>query len=890
VTAALVHPAVPLAAFDSGRTQSYSRAEIVRAGRDPHSPTGSPWAFIPLALAALGAHPEDDEVRFLLALAYTRLGLKTSASEELQRLSAESKAEPGVASLHAVLGQLPADRVSMVDLARCLTTNLDVLANRRVEPVDLRSRVNAWKLVASVNEYFHARDGNLVWRGRDGGWKRWGDYIGDGRGFMPPHVANPQDYSGGVPGYVLEGLDPPFIFQRVYEQTPGTPEGYSPRITILQVDELEFLNGLATLDLTKELADERVRVYVGKERVQAWVNELEIAAARGLRIAAPSISLATLGTRVNPAPETIIRRIGLQQARRFQELSVDVARLYAPRTHNDIAMALAKPSGVRVLIPTCRYSTFIQHSAADLARAFESMGHVARVLIEPDAHSHLTSVAFLNEMESFKPDLVIQINYTRHNLGNLAPEGLAWVTWVQDAMPHLFDKNVGSRQGRTDFLAGNLRDTLFQFFEYPRSRAMAAPMVASEHKFHDATISQSQRERFACDLALVSHHSQTPELMHRAKVHEARATPWLVRAIEELFPRLHAVVHAPVRRRPIGEGPGLTGTLGPLMRTVENLCREVLEGVGAPTDEKAVTQLGALYAHPMLDRMLRHQTLEWAAELAQTNGWSLKLFGRGWENHPTLSPYAQGEIAHGEDLRACYQAARAHLHVSAHSIVHQRVFECALSGGVPLCRLQGDDLLTLQFQAVAQAVIAGVEPTCSEPYEVLEFGYGYVGFDVDAHTSLREFGDLLRDCGLPHQPWLWLNQVHHERLRRLKRFAGDDFPFAKLLGDPSHLLFIDRQMLEARARPCIEDDAHRSRLRESLLSFSRPWVTYTGFAKHILSFLSQSLVTEHAGERREWYDGRVRQPPPSRRSARPNQSLLRGGDNQSSIVGVNHRA
>ena len=40
-------------------------------------------------------------------------------------------------------------------------------------------------------------------------------------------------------------------------------------------------------------------------------------------------------------------------------------------------------------------------------------------------------------------------------------------------------------------------------------------MVASEHKFHAAPITSAQRERFACDLAFVSHHSQTPEAMHR---------------------------------------------------------------------------------------------------------------------------------------------------------------------------------------------------------------------------------------------------------------------------------------------------------------------------------------------------------------------------------------
>src|SRR6185295_13062943 len=90
---------------------------------------------------------------------------------------------------------------------------------------------------------------------------------------------------------------------------------------------------------------------------------------------------------------------------------------------------------------------------------------------------------------------------------------------------------------------------------------------------------------------------------------------------------------------------------------------------------------------------LRHQTVAWAAELARERGWRLRLYGRGWAEVPELAEFARPEVSHGEALRACYRATAAHLHVSIYTLAHQRVMECALSGGLPLSRLVPENLV-----------------------------------------------------------------------------------------------------------------------------------------------------------------------------------------------------
>ena len=99
--------------------------------------------------------------------------------------------------------------------------------------------------------------------------------------------------------------------------------------------------------------------------------------------------------------------------------------------------------------------------------------------------------------------------------------------WVQDAMPHQLDRRVGEAMGELDFVAGNLRTELFWRFAYPQDRALDGPIVASGAKFHDGPVTDEQRSRLACDVAYVSHHSETPAAMHSRKLGEASTSPGL---------------------------------------------------------------------------------------------------------------------------------------------------------------------------------------------------------------------------------------------------------------------------------------------------------------------------------------------------------------------------
>ncbi|MBY0261819.1 MAG: hypothetical protein K2Q20_05720 [Phycisphaerales bacterium] len=830
-------------------SRAVSRAEIIALGQ-----TGPAPAFIPIALAALAQQPADLELRFLLAAAYARLGLKTPAAEQLALLSPEAQSEPSVKALADLLPNLPDDRVPLAQLVATLAANLEALASRSIEPLDLRGRVNAWKLVNTPVEWFATRSGSFARRkrGDTSAWLQLGDQAEQARAFALPHSTQIP------PPYVIEGADPPWLFKRICDRTPIQPDGHAPLVMFLQADEAELLTGLAQCDLTRELADPRVRVFAGPAGLRHWIDWMTERAMTGVAIQCPCLSPPTLRAKMAPSPEQVVTSLVSRQQQEYQRLdaavkarfsTIDRAALAARFASALAPGATAPAEPLRILIPTYRHSTFIKHAAADLAAALESLGCQARVLMEPDDHSAITNLAHLRTIDEFRPDLVVQINYTRRNMGDLCPPGIVFATWIQDAMGHLFDKGVGASQGPTDFLIGATRDDLFQFFGYPRSRAMLWPMVASARKFHEGPITDEQRRRLECEIAYVSHHGATPEALHAERLAmAAAATPALAPVFAALFEPLKRFVESPALMDP---------RMSFRLRT---LTAKVLADHGISGDH-AVTQVLNAYTLQIVDRLLRHQTLAWAADIARRRGWRFHIYGKGWAQHPTLTPFAKGELSHGDDLRAAYQLARAHLQVSAHTVIHQRVAECALSGGLALCRLQGDDLGTLEFQAAAEPIIDGHDPVASDPFLILELGYRMLAYRATDHPATRDHADMCHRLGLGRPELLWMNAVQIERLARRKTYPGRELPARDLLGDPSSVLFASSAALERSLERAIADDAWRSAARARVVASANRWLTYDALAARTLAFIASSLTNpDDSGSpsAQEWYDGRPR--------------------------------
>ncbi len=847
-----VDPARPSTGTGPGASAcAAGRPQLILLGQQ-----GRVWEFVPLALAWLQARPGDDELRLMLATAYARLGLRTPA---LEQASLVADAPP---TLRQAIERLAETKLTTEARVASARSGVQALARRGV---DLSGALPAWEARAGGEEWFACGDGNVVRRSAaTHAWISFTDARRAARGPLP--INDPKGQP--LPPIYLEGIDPPWLLLRLATERAPTSDGYEPRITTIVQEPREVLDALAHGVLGELLPQQRFELLVGP------------GAGAELRLRLESRLLTQLGSNhlsLHPpqpkrgemegegeSPAEILRDAAERQGREAARTLSAVMARYAGRDAawwagrygaaepagalNTTAGASLRDPGrpLRVLIPTSRFSTYIQHASADIGAAFEAAGCEARVFMEPDASSVLLRCAYAKAIEEFEPDLVLLINYPRAHLAGVAPAGVPFVCWVQDAMPHLFSSagsgpgGGGSREaeagagaghspGDLDFLVGHAHAELIDRLAGDRRRCLPCPVLASAAKFHDGPADAQAIERLRCEVACVTHHSQTPAEM-LARMQDDTPDPGgkaLLAELAELAQELvdHAMsLHYSYQMRPLIE--------------------DRLRRCGAPSASDRVLLLTHQVIRPLMDRILRHQTLDWAAEIAQRRGWTLHLYGRGWERHPTLARFAKGPLAHGEDLRAAYQAAACHLHASMAGNHHQRVFECALSGGLPLCRLKLDDIALLSGFANAVAASRADRPDgvrAGRPFvatasdgELMSYvaqlqRLGVIAL-IDQNSAPLDPAGFAISAELAADPW--------------RATCGRPEPrdAAWLLGDLCESTFWTRETLEARLERAIERPRWRAELAGGIRARVRSHATYESAARSIIGFIRAELA------------------------------------------------
>lgn len=678
-------------------------AESARAHHDQLARAaleGNPWQFVPLAQGLLRQSPADGPLWLLLARAFGRLGLRTPGLAALDRASRAGAEAGALDAARRALQALPDDRVDPAHRAATCRANLAAIGARGGLPADLDAQVAAWEAGLGASRAYRAASGSVVVESGEGGdaaWTHWLDDVAMARGFTGAGLT-PQPLC-------IDGVHAPALIRQIAAVTAAAPGGARTRLTLLAATAAEFLDGLSLADLRDVLADDRVECHVGAD-VPARLAALWEGAPQettGLVIGVP-MPPRPAERWPRGAVAAVLERVTAARERLAADVRRDLERLYAPRdsawwlARLEAARAGTGPA-LRVLIPTTRYSTFIQHSAEDFAAALRLAGCEARVLIEPGDTVQHSALALPLAIAAYGPDVVVLINLTRACAAGAIPANLPVVTWCQDTMAHLFDEKRGRSVGARDLFCGHMLPQLFDQFGYPRSRSLATTVVASAQKFHDGPVAPALREAHACDIAYVSHQSEPVPAMRDRLISEARAAGdgALARIIAEVYDEVVALGGS------AASGPRVDYELDYLSR------RAVRRVMGDGADPRIVTAVQFTIVRPLAERVVRHQMLAWASEIAGRRGWSMHLYGNGWERHPTLAAHARGPLPHDEALRASYQSARVHLHASINGHLHQRVVECALSGGLPLVRVNHDVLAAVSL-AVSRRVSLRQDP------------------------------------------------------------------------------------------------------------------------------------------------------------------------------------
>jgi hypothetical protein len=820
-----------------------------------------PWAFIPLGLRVLSVEPGDTQVRLLVAANLARLGLRTVGLEVLGAFDGPSTLDPTFEAIRRVLAALPPDAIPAATRIATARANLDAWLGRAggdaqaIEPelrtddsvwrAELERRFDAWAACADEQEWFRAADGNTVRRRRaDGQWLRFNDDAGDAAGLTlgaPGASIAPDARHAGTPSQplYLEGIDPVQTLRRLWSATPTRKDGARTRIVIVLSDPEEAFDALSAADVREIMGDDRVEVLLGPDAGQRLAHLLarRFDTALSGRVVVSARRRATATIPRAAAPGALAELVGIEaiiraalDAQRGELLALGAAAnaCYDTRDRAWWAKRFATESlarePLRVLIPTCRYSTFIQHSSADIAEALRAAGCEVRTIIEPDDRSTLSALAYVRPQAEWQPDLVLFINYPRSALGATVHRNIPFACWVQDAMPHLFDRGVGASQGALDFLVGLLRVEFFTRFAWPRERALASPVLASAAKFHEGEVPREMRARLGCEVACVTNHSQTPESL----LTELRQQigPDGAAMIDELYPELRRFVLAPA---------GESYEFPP-----DQVLRAVMHRRGMSDDHPTFMPLYNNVVLPLADRLLRHQMLEWASSICTQRGWRLHIYGRGWEQHPTLAHHARGTLAHGDELRAAYRLARANLHAVAAGSLHQRLSECALSGGFSLIRVKRSDLELIH--AIAGSALA----ERAEPVEtnIQHWGRDCARYGVaDAPEGLAYMRQR-QALGMGGEATVLMSA--EQRANRWDYWGGRQPPrdLVWAWGDLSEIGFDTRQTLEAKLDDVVnrERESWREHVRTGIQRRVREHLTYEGFVGSMIEMIRSDLA------------------------------------------------
>jgi len=475
-------------------------------------------------------------------------------------------------------------------------------------------------------------------------------------------------------------------------------------------------------------------------------------------------------------------------------------------THNRPLDSTRIRSGakLRVMGVTSRYTTFLQHSMRDWLAAFEADGHATRLVMERADHEQNNSLVLAEAAAEFSPDLILLIDHYRAELGGLPPN-VPCVMWIQDYLPNMFNPTAGAEQGPLDYVIGHGRAECTRKHGYPFERFMPALVAVNDDRFAPPELSAQDLRRYACDLSFVSHASRTPEsyIAEQIEKHPNAKT-----ILSDVFERLKSIYD---------DGLCISHPLH-----VRGVIQESMVATGYSLEAESLKRMSDLFYLQINNAFLRHQTLEWAAE----TGADLRLYGNGWEKHPTLSKFARGPADHQGDLRKIYRATRISLQATPHGAVHQRTFEGLTAGGFFLMRYLPGDRLGQIYKPLW-------EWCCREGIETDERLMQHATPEI-----LRLLGEFQRTAGL--DPF----RLGVSFIEDMRMLADLDFTQSACMmwpGDYERVAFDSKAALQQRIALFLGNSAEREKIAESMRQVVLHRVTYRAVNQRLTQFIAQSL-------------------------------------------------
>jgi hypothetical protein len=602
---------------------------------------------------------------------------------------------------------------------------------------------------------------------------------------------------------LVAGIDQGWLWQALHQMPCRVPTmpGHRPPLFFLcrQIESLWLAMHLH--DWRSLIADERVYLFLGDDAV----DQAREALMQRPDVPWPKFAL-TLDAGLWPAGqsiESLRASVGASLSGQLQQHMAGVERLDAAFTPLEAARRL-RGKGLRIMGITSLYTTFLQYSMRDWLSGFEAMGHQTRLLIEDSDHEVSNNLSTAKACDEFRPDLVLLIDHYRAEIGGL-PAHIPCAMWIQDLMPHLLSAEAGGKQAPHDYALGYGRPIFSGKYGYPHGRFMPSMLGVNESRFVRADMGERDLDEYACDLSFVSHASTPADVLLQQQIDTS--SPQTQRVLRDIHDRLTAIY----------ESGGCVAE--PL--AMEKIIEQSMRDLGVEVAPASRGTLSDLFVNKINNALFRHQALQWAADM----GLDLRLYGRGWEAHPTLGKYARGVADNQTQLAAIYRASRINLHLTPHGAVHQRVLDGLCAGGFFLIRHRPGDAAAIHYRPILDwARRAGI----STDAEFRTRAPSGVWRMVEQAAAARG-QDLF--------------QLDHSFMEELNLLADSEYTLAgaTMWEEYFDVAFSSREQLQERVGQYLHDGSQRQRLVEAMRGPVLEKLTYRHIGQRLLDFIASDL-------------------------------------------------
>jgi hypothetical protein len=594
------------------------------------------------------------------------------------------------------------------------------------------------------------------------------------------------------------------------------PLGVEQPVVVVEPEPELLLRGMQIHDLSGErgpFQDPRFFWCVGPNWAQRFRELLMV----DLTVGAPRH--AVRGGVPRGDIEATLRRAAADLGKRFEETRTQVHARYAQLPLEELCARLGGEGDRQpvVLLVTSLFTTVLRYTTHDLARAFQAIGFRPLIVVEGAPHQRYSPLRIVHELLQHEPDLMVVIDQLRTEYSGALPPELPFVSWVQDELPNIANRETAKTLVPRDFLWLRPTDYYEKQWGYPARQLIRSRCLTTPRPLPDPWPQPSQ------DLVYLSHASKSreqiledplewvePHGLDRALVER------LIRRAAERYGAGEAVFD--VRAFVAAEEPAL-GTWTP---------RRVTWHDGVPRQELEESELDR-YAQPLyraISWLHRQQGLRWAMEIAGARGLKLALFGNGWDEVPEFKDVWRGSVDYQRDLTAVLQASRAVLHLEPWSVVaHWRGLDALASGAVVLARRTPQDGVLARL---AQLVDAAPEPCASLPELVRCLG--------QSHT------DALRDLAvdLSWLPFPPVDPVAHVLGLRQSGLQGEELSMPRRF--LSRLSFSSKLELEGRIERLLAEPADHRALARSVRDEVLEFYSYERGARELVAAVRERLL------------------------------------------------